>query len=230
MISCSRQPAVGTLVPPLRQGLADFCTTETRLARAARVNLYQPVPSLFRFVRKLREKARPSSIVDGLGEHAAGQAFDVQILDGDHVIGVDQGASDFVLKVRPLVFHLGVGFLEQQYGFAAILSPALAARDTALSQAQFGLSPLVVARVVNLCAISERGKSGQANVHPCVCVDRRQGVPGHLDTEAGIPFAALAFDRYRLERAIDGTMQLDFEMSHPLEIQPCASQSAAIPA
>jgi len=130
--------------------------------------VHQLAPSLCRFVRKLIDERRPSGIVDGLGEHAAGQTLDVQILNRDHPIGLDQGPSDFVLKVSPLVLDLGVRLLEQQDSFAAILAPALAACHTAPSQSQLGLCPLVVARVGDLCAISERRKGGQPDIKPRV--------------------------------------------------------------
>jgi hypothetical protein len=47
----------------------------------------------------------------------------VQILDGDHIVGVDQGSRNVVLKVRPLVFHRDVSLLEPPHGFAAIFPP-----------------------------------------------------------------------------------------------------------
>src|SRR5215813_9251940 len=99
MISRCRQATVWTLMTALRQCFGDGCATETGLTRTARVDVYQHASSFCRFVRKLSEKTRPSSIIDGLGQHPARQSFDVQILDGDHAVGVDQRAGNLMLEV-----------------------------------------------------------------------------------------------------------------------------------
>src|SRR5712691_1090265 len=219
MISCCRQSTLGTLMPSLRQWLADCCTTETGLTRAARIDVHQLTPSLCRFVRKLADEPRPSSVIDRLGEHATRQPFDVQILDSDHAIGIDQLTCNFMLKVSPLVLDLGMRFLEQQHGFAAILPTSLPASDTPLSQAQLGLRSLVVARIVDGRPIGERRKGGQAHIDARMCVGGRQQLSVNLDTEAGIPFTACALDRDRLDSTIDWAMQFDLEVSNALHVE-----------
>jgi len=84
MIACRRQPALLTLMPALAQRFGHRCATQTGLARAARIDMHQLAPSFCRFVRQLGDECRPSSIVDGLGQHAAGKPLDVQVFHGDH--------------------------------------------------------------------------------------------------------------------------------------------------
>jgi hypothetical protein len=179
-------------VPTLTQCLRDGCATATGLTRAVRVDVHQLPTSFCRFVGQWSDERRPSGIVDGLGEHAAGQPLDVHILDSDHAIGVDQGVGDLVLKVRSLVLDLGVSLWEQEHGFSAILSPALSASHTALCTSQGCLAPLVAARVVDLCAIGEHRTGRQAHIQAHAGIGLRQRSCLALDTETDIPFAILA--------------------------------------
>lgn len=94
MISWRRQPTLLTLMPALAQVFRHRCATETCLTRATRVDLHQHTPSPCRFVRELVDENRPSSIGDRLGQHATGQAFDVQVFDGSRK---PQGACCFAV-------------------------------------------------------------------------------------------------------------------------------------
>jgi hypothetical protein len=56
--------------------VADACLTG-----AARVYLDQSAPSIFSFVRNLRDQSSPTGIVNRLGKQAACHALEVQIFD-----------------------------------------------------------------------------------------------------------------------------------------------------
>src|SRR5215510_6944084 len=228
MISRRRQSAVWALVPALCQRLTDFCTTETGLACAVSVHLYQLPTSFCRVVGQCVDETGPARVIDGLGEHAACQSLDVQIFHSDHAIGIDQLTRNFVLKVRPLVRDLRIRFLEQKHGFTAILPASLPASDTALSQSQLGLRPLVEAWVFDCTAICQGSKGQQADIKPSPGIGlwQRSGIV--LDAEADIPLAALTLERERLDRTIDRAMQFDLDVSNALDVETRSRQAAAI--
>src|SRR5439155_27274110 len=147
----------------------------------------------------------------------------------DQAVGVDQGTSQLVLKICPLVLDLRVGLLEQHHRFAAAASPAPPTSNTPLSQSQLRLRPLVVARVVYGRPIGECRKGRQTNINPGACLGERQRLCRILDTEADIPFAALTLDGYGLDHPLDWAVQLDLDVPNTLQIQPCPSQPTAIP-
>src|SRR6266498_152113 len=164
MISGCRQSALHALMPALAQCLAHGCATETCLTRAVRVNFHQLAPSFCRFVRKCREESRPSGIVDGLGEHAAGQAFDVQVFYGNEAIGIDQRAGHFVVEVGPLITDMCVRFLQKHDGLAASTTAALTSRHTALGTSEMRLGGAVGPWVVYRRAVAQGRKREQAHI------------------------------------------------------------------
>src|SRR5207342_2268369 len=66
-------------------------------------------------------------------------------------------------------------------------------------------------------------------IQPYAGVDLGQRLRDILDAATDIPLRCVSFDGDRFDVTNDWAMQFDFEMPHPLEIQACASQSAAIP-
>jgi hypothetical protein len=226
----SRRPSTrGTLMPTLTQWLWDCCAAETALARTTRGDGHQLPPSFCRVVDQFCDERSPSGLIAGLGEPAAGQPFDVHILNRAHAISIDQGPSHLGLQIRALVLALGVSFVEQPDGFPAIRPPALSARHTALCQAPVGLCPLGGARVVDLWAIGERRQGRQAHGKPRAGRGLRPRRGLDLDTAAGLPWVTRAVEGDRLETAINGTMPLAFALSHAVQGQPGSCQSTAIP-
>jgi hypothetical protein len=107
-------------------------TAEACLTGAARVYLDQSAPSIFGFVRNLRDKGSPRSIVYRLSQHATRQAFDVQVFDNYRSEILDQPEREPVLKFVPLIPDSSVNLLEQGDGLAttmrALLGPSLFGR------------------------------------------------------------------------------------------------------
>src|SRR2546427_722740 len=116
MISRSRQTALITQMPTLAQRFGYTRSTETSLRCAARIHFHQHAPSFFRFVRELVEERRPSGIIDGLGEHARRQAFDVQIFDRDQTTALNYKTRGLVVKVSALVSDVRVRALQFKHG------------------------------------------------------------------------------------------------------------------
>ena len=103
----------------LRQSLADFTPAEAMLACAGRVDLHDLASSLFRFGAEYVEKGRPACIVHGLGEGATRHALDVEVLNGDQLVGIDQSSCHFVAEIPPLTGNVFVDALEIEHGLAA---------------------------------------------------------------------------------------------------------------
>jgi hypothetical protein len=78
-----------------------------------RVDRLQRATSVFSVVRKFGKEGGPRHIVYRLGEHAACQAFDVQIFDRNCSEVLYQPEREFVLKLVPLVLNTLVNLLQQ---------------------------------------------------------------------------------------------------------------------
>src|SRR5689334_24666081 len=116
MIPLSRQAALIALMPSDIKGLRDVRSTETCLARPARVNLDEITPGAFSLVRDFIHKCRPSGIVDGLCQHSAGKSFDVQIFDGDQAVTVNNFTRFLVMKIGALLSDVRVRALQKLHG------------------------------------------------------------------------------------------------------------------
>ena len=156
-----------------RQSLPDFTPAQATLARAGRVDLYDPAPSLFRFGAEYAQKGRPACIVHGLGEKAPRHALDVEVFDNDQLVGVDQLPCDLVAEVAPLVGNVFVGALETEHGLTATPRPLAASGNAALGTSQSCLPASEPARIGNEVSRAEGG-SRQAVCAGCaVCGTRR---------------------------------------------------------
>src|SRR5207248_3258438 len=228
MIARRRQSALCTLMPALAERFADLYATETGLARPARIDFHHLDTSFCRFVVQFVDERRPSCVIDGLRQHAAGQSLDVQVFHGNHAIGVDQTPCRFVLKVRSLILHMHVSFLQKQHGFPAVVPPAFASSDPPLCDAQSGLCLTVVARVGNRLASREGSKDCQPHINPDTGLACRDAICTILNTEAYEPLACLPLHGDGFDVALDWPMQFDFDVPDTLQIQPGLRQSAAI--
>jgi hypothetical protein len=109
------------------------------------VHLDNPSPGSFRLGKQDRKELAPASVKDapveaGLGRHIAvrlldrtgrrtGHVGDRQVLDRDHVAGVDEVAGGLVVEVAALIRELMLQFGELLFCAAAITRPGLASGD-----------------------------------------------------------------------------------------------------
>jgi hypothetical protein len=203
----------------IRENLSHWRAADTCLTRAARVYLYQSAPSIFGFVRNLRDKGSPSSIVNRLGEHATSQAFDVQIFDNNSSEILYQPERETMLKFVPLISGSSVNLLEQCDGFTSAMRALFATCNPALrpSKARFRLSS--PSRIRNGRAISKSREVFESKVNPNCVIEWRQRFGFALYGKAHVPLAALAFDRDRLDCACNRSMEFDFKFAHTLNAQ-----------
>ena len=97
-------PATGAVVDAVVQRLRRHPSAAVAfLGSSTRVDLRDQTTSLCCFVVGERDQLTPRGIENGLGEHAARQSGDVQVLEGDVRILPDQLTGQFVREVPPLV-------------------------------------------------------------------------------------------------------------------------------
>ena len=148
----------------LRQSLADFTPAEAILARAGRIDLHDLTPSLFRFGTEYVEKGRPACIMHGLGEKVPRHALDVQLFDGDQLVGIDQSPREFVVEVAPLVSDVFMDALKAEDGLAAASRSFAAPGHPALDASQLRLPASEPARIGNHLASAESREVFKAHV------------------------------------------------------------------
>ena len=111
-IPITRQPASGTPVPTIRQGLWRAVPAQARLRRASGIDLYELPTGACCLVEQKHQELRPSGIVDGLRQQPAGESFHVQMLDGDVAVLIDDLPGFLVSEVGSLIGNTNVGALE----------------------------------------------------------------------------------------------------------------------
>ena len=89
---------------------------------------------------------------------------EAQILDSDHRVGIRKLARRFVPEVLAGMGDVFVQPSDLKSGFAASVTAALAATETALGDAQLGLRLAQPARVLDFHPIGQREQGGNAHV------------------------------------------------------------------
>ena len=227
-ITRSNQTTRSTDVFSLRENLPHCRAADACLTGAARVYLYQSAPSIFGFVRNLGDKGSPSSIVNRLGEHAASQAFDVQVFDNNRSEILYQPERETMLKFVSLIPGSSVNLWEQCDGFTAAMRTLFAACNLSLRPSKFGFRLPIPSRIRNGRAISEGREVFESKVDSNGVIERRQWFDFAFDRKTHVPFTALAFDRDRLNCARNRAVEFDFQFAYTLNAQGIASQFNAI--
>src|SRR6266700_161347 len=157
--------AAGTAMPALAEGLGDLLAADrTGLRCAGRIHLDQRPTSFRRFVGHDRDELAPASIVNGLGQHRAGQPLDVQIFDGDQPVRLNQRVRRLVMEVTPLIGDVA---MHPRYCLACFQSPPralLASRELPLGQAQPSFSHAQVTWIGDLGPVAQDSECRQPDV------------------------------------------------------------------
>ena len=94
-VAILNRPAAGAVVDAVAQRLRRHQSAAVAfLGSSARVDLRDQTTSICGFVVGERDQLAPRGIEYGLGEHAARQPGDVQVLEGDVRVLVDQIAGE----------------------------------------------------------------------------------------------------------------------------------------
>jgi hypothetical protein len=112
-------------------------------------------PSFYRFDFKPLSQVSPASVHDALGQvPVVNHVSDMQIFDGDHVVGCNQCARQLVQKIFPPVLRPLVLPLQQHHSLATAIATFLPTRYSPLNHAQLGLVRPIPLRVLYLVPVA----------------------------------------------------------------------------
>ena len=169
MITTTDKSALITFVNANCQGhLLPVVAIATNLARVSWINSFKPPASVLSFAFRHREKAPPSHVADCSGETAIldHPAF-VQIFDRDRVKSPGQIARHLVMEILATArhFQMRLGYFDSQP--RTPLRPLLFPRKSPLLSLQVLQRGLEMARILDLFAVREYGKAGNADLYSC---------------------------------------------------------------
>jgi hypothetical protein len=166
--------------------------------------------------------------VNGLRQYTGGKPLHVQIFHRDQSKTVDQLAGFLVKEVGTLVDDVSVGPLEQLHRLATAIALLVGTpRHFALASPQPGLCLPVVAGILNLGSIGQNREAVQANIDSNLLSRTWQRFGGAFDAETNEPAPSLPLDRGSLDRAFDGPVQLDLDVSSPMHANLSVGEQAA---
>lgn len=196
----------------------------TALRGATRIDSHEQTTGTFSLVRQLGEKATPTGIIHGLGQHARRQAFNVQVFNRNQAVGLNQALRQLVVEVLTLVANVRVNRLQFAHRLAAAMTAFLAPGHFALGSPKTGLSLSVLTRIGNDRAVGQHGEALQAHIE----ADRQQGISQglslDLDAETDVPLTRFTLERHGLDLAVYGPVELDLQDTHPLNAQLARGQ------
>jgi hypothetical protein len=227
-ISGSDQAARNTNVLSVRECLVHRCPTETCLAGASGIHRDQLPTSVFSFVGEFCEEARPTGIVNRLGQHSSSEALDVQVFHNDCAEVLYQPKRQPVLELVPLISDSSVNLLQKSNNLATTLRAAFTSSNPSLCPPKFRFGLPVPTRVRNCIAVGQSREGFQANVDPDCMIAGRKWFCFTFDGEADVPLATLTLHGDRLDYPSNRTMQLDFDFPDTLNSERVAGEFDAI--
>ena len=134
-----------------------------------------------------------------------------------------------MVELAALIPNVNVSTLKQHYGLAPPLAALLPPCHFPLSAAQSGLRIPVVPGIFDRRSIGEYSEGVESNIYSDFRGALGQRQRFALHAEAHEPAASFALDRYRLDRALKGPMQLDLDVPRALYAQlAVVEQPAAV--
>lgn len=227
MISRFRQSASYAVMPTITQRFADFCPAETFLRRTRCVDFSIHSPSVQSFVRGFAEKSAPSCVINGLGKHPARQSFDIQVFNKNATVVVHDESADLMMKVVALILDLCVNLLDGLLCFLARITTALLSRQHLLSVGKSFFRLPEVARVFNLSAIGQDGERGQANINAHGISQNGKRLGLDFAGKANVILSGFAQNGNSLDRAFNGTMKFDLDLTSALNAKLAVVQQSA---
>lgn len=145
--------------------LNDTATPRASLGGVVGADLEHRLTSVLGFVRQHSKEITPTRVTHALGDVAAAQAVDVQILDGDEAEASNQFGRNLVVKVVTLVGNVFVQAAYLAGQFTIFATTPLAARAAALQNGKFFFRSAEPARIVNVLTCGQRSKGQQTHVY-----------------------------------------------------------------
>ncbi len=173
------------------------------LRTAAWIHRDKLAPGPFCLGCKDRSELCPRDVADLFGQHAAGEAFDVEIFDCDGLVFLHQASGHLVEKVRARVPHFSVLTSEDSDGFTSTPGPAFSTRHPPLGTGDFSLRPLQQSWILDTRTVGSSSEGFDADVHADMASGSWQWLRWYFVAgQASVPvtIAIGAWRRYRWQR------------------------------
>jgi len=225
MVTTKRQATCLTFMPPLAEVFRRVRSAKAYLRRAAWINLYQLASSVCSFVLQQSKKGTPSNVMNRLSQHSRCQPFDVQLFNSHNLIVIDEPMTNLVLKVFALIRNMKMRACQKPHSFSTTVAAFLPTGDFALRSSQACLRFFVVARVVYLRAVGERGKGCESNVYADLFKAWPQRLRFRLSREDHEPPVSLSLDSTGLNLPFDRTREAQAHRTYLGKVQLIAFES-----
>lgn len=199
-----------------RQSAIDIPAFRAGFCRPSRRHLHDAAPSLFRFVREVKDKLTPSCISNTSMQSIAlftkfsfklKQLLDIQVFDCDEAEFVDDFPAELVKKIHALIADFSVNCADPLFCFASGGSAFLFGSKNLLRLAELFAGMLQVPGIFNSFASGKSGKMHQADINADILIRSRQNFSRHFVTgESNVPVLAFALDSGGLDFAFDFPM------------------------
>lgn len=224
MVTIRNQTTRAATVLTLAERFADLCSAQAHLTRTTRINLHKHASSLFRFVREHKEKVRPSSVVDGLCKHAAGETLNIKVFDRYQSVVVRDLPRFCVMKISALISNVVVESCEQQHGLSSTVRVPLTARNASLQASELCLCRAEPTRVFDLSSVAQRCEVVNADVNTDHAGIERQRIRFVFDGEQSKPTTGLVLDGEAFDRTFKLSMQPDTHVANLRQSQAFPDQ------
>lgn len=181
-----------TAVPTVGEGLCvDLAALRAFLRGPSRIDLYKLNTGTCSLVVEHCSQLCPRGIVNVPGEHTAGQAFDVEVFDGDPAETINQIAGQFVQVIAPPIGDECVMLGQSGDPLSSCRGATPAPGDSALASPQFTLASLYPIGTLDCLAVAQGDQAGKAKIDTDA-IRRGAFDSSHLNVENDIPFTCLA--------------------------------------
>lgn len=210
--------------------LAVFTALKASTRRAVWGNLHESPPSLCRFGSENREELGPRSVLNRLS-HATGSIGDHlrrrEIFDRNQTILGYDPMSQLVLKVFTLIRYLCMKARHAEPRLLATLGASLLLGQLALRVPEPPLGLPIPAGVVDLLPGRERNEVVNPHVYANFTSCGWIGASGHLVARKDrIPVSGFSLDRYRLDLALNLSVEFDLDEADILDVEPLRELNA----
>ena len=231
LVSVQGQPAVLAGVPSLAQFLWDFdATTGAVLGCPSRIHGHDFRSGSFGLAAKDVHEAGPAGIGDCTGERVVLEHVGhAQAFHPDQAVQPDEKQSSLVMMLVPQVADASMQDADSARCLSAVTTTSLFARGRALQSAKLGNLGLEVARVLDALTVAR----GEKRFEPYVDATsgkraRRHDNGSQVARQDHEPLVAFAHERSRLDRTLNGAVDLGTDRANVLDTQPVVVKADTI--
>jgi hypothetical protein len=231
VIPMKRQATGRTVVPANGEFLVDLRPAPAAgLACPSGIDLHHCDTGSFGLVSQGRQERRPSDVCNRTGQPAVPHhPRDVEALHRDEASATDQRNGCLVSMVLPTATNLRVYRPKLLHGLSAVVATLLLSADGTPCAAQLRKGFLEVPGVGLVDAIGVGQEVLQPYVDPDLGADLRgDGDVSRFAGERDVPLVSFTKDRDRLDRPLDGSVEVDLDFANVLDVEAVAGQSDTV--